>query len=63
MLGGALMTMSLWRAWQVDPGYERERIAVVRLNARAANWADVDADVDRLQTELARMPARRRRPS
>ncbi len=55
-LGGAFMTMSLWRAWQVDPGYERERIAVVRLNARAANWADVEADVDRLQADLARLP-------
>jgi predicted permease len=55
MLGGALMTMSLWRAWQVDPGYERERIAVVRLNARAPNLADVDADVERLQADLVRV--------
>jgi predicted permease len=56
MLGGAFMTMSLWRAWQVDPGYERERIAVVRLSARAPNLVDVDADVERLQTDLARVP-------
>jgi predicted permease len=55
-LGGAMMTMSLWRAWQVDPGYEREQIAVVRLNARTPNVVDVDADVERLQTDLAHAP-------
>jgi predicted permease len=55
-LGGACMTMSVWRAWQVDPGYEREGIAVVRLNARTPNLADVDADVERVQAEIARVP-------
>jgi hypothetical protein len=48
-LGGTLIVTSLWRVWQVHPGYETDHVAVVRVSVRASGprSAEVISDVMR----------------
>ncbi len=55
-LGGALVVASLWHVWQVDPGYDSSRIAVVQVTGRSPDSRTVADDALRMNAELARLP-------
>ena len=55
-LGGALVVTSLWNLWQTNPGYDREKIAVVQVVARATNRSTIADDALRANDQLGRLP-------
>jgi predicted permease len=55
-LGGTLIVTSLWQAWQVDPGYETEGVAAVRVSVRAPQNRAAEA-VSRMIADFERLPA------
>jgi putative ABC transport system permease protein len=55
-LGGTLVVTSLWHVWQIDPGYDSERIAVIEVTARTADSRTVAEDAIHANEALARLP-------
>jgi predicted permease len=55
-LGGALVVTSLWHVWQIDPGYDAERIAVIQVVGRAREPKAVAQDALRVNDDLGRLP-------
>jgi predicted permease len=55
-LGGALVVTSLWHVWQIDPGYDAARIAVVQVVGRAREPKAVAEDALRANDDLGRLP-------
>jgi predicted permease len=55
-LGGALVVTSLWNVWQIDPGYDAGRVAVVQVSMTTADAQRVADDALAMNGDLARLP-------
>jgi len=56
MLAGTLVVTSLWHVWQIDPGYDSERIAVIEVTARTADSRTAAEEALQANGDLARLP-------
>jgi hypothetical protein len=56
VVGGALLVTSLWRVWQVDPGYDSDRLVVLEVAGLDRDFQARQSAVLQLTDELARLP-------
>jgi predicted permease len=55
-VGGALLVTSLWRVWQVDPGYDTDRLVVLEVAGLNTDFRARQADLLQLHDELMGLP-------
>jgi predicted permease len=56
VVGGALLVTSLWHVWQVDPGYDSDRLVVLEVAGLDRDFQARQSAVLQLTDELARLP-------
>jgi predicted permease len=55
-LAGLLTMTGAWRVWQVDPGYDRDHLAIVEVNAKAADFEQARRHLADMTDQLSTLP-------